>query len=217
MTNLRQRLRPIVLAIAMAFPASAVAQHVPTQPAGQVTVTHYNNSCYEDFLCVDASIGVFRTASGTFFGQLLHFDTSFDAEGYEEWRNEGAPFPTKFLGYDIQYSYLEYAELFADDPTGGFWYFINPEREDIELFTTPEYSQEMIPGRFTVGFTRWDLEDFPGGDGEFGTGLSVTLEPLSVDRFTTTPEPGTILLVASGLIALGGVTRRRRRHEDSID
>jgi len=82
----------------------------------------------------------------------------------------------------------------------------------------PGFSSDVLFIRTTTGpdLDRGDLAGFIFGDGAFASNMQITGPGTTVtlsaqDAQTPTPEPSTLILLGSGLLALVGARFRRRR------
>jgi hypothetical protein len=73
----------------------------------------------------------------------------------------------------------------------------------------------QFPTAPTTGFDQHTIPvgDFVGGGGSSGSGTlgpGGTTAPTAGGGMSTTPEPGTLALLGTGLLAIAGIMRRRR-------
>ena len=78
-----------------------------------------------------------------------------------------------------------------------------------QTFSQAIITTEPLPsGPFTMFF---NVENYPPDGGDLGQLLAAYVDNVSIDATNPVPEPGTILLLGSGLLGLGGYSLRKRR------
>ena len=164
-----------------------------------MTISYYD-TC-QDYICTSAAVGMGQNSSGRYFARLLRFSDRFDVEGFNSVGDD------RYVGHGVNAVEMWYAEPHPLDPGEGEWHFLVNTGEAVEQrYTTRDYGTPIVGGRLLVAGTRTQ-DDGTSHGGGMTTDWGIVLDPV---RVTTTPEPMTLVLVGSGLMAVLVVRRRRR-------
>jgi len=204
MTARRTLARALAFAAAIALPAPAAAQYDLGGFVGTVTLASYGEC--QDFFCADAVIAIGKSRSGDFFARLVHFDHTFDADGW----HEAIDNVDLYLGHDVTLLEFGFQEPIPENAELPWHNFIFDGEYQTE---SPRYASAPGPDWLLVAYTRYQREVSDPSGAEFGTELAFRMGGPTISKMTVSPEPMTLGLVGSGLLVLGGIAHRSRRRD----
>lgn len=188
----------LALAAGLVLPVPAVAQFGLSGFVGTVTLAHYSQC--QDFFCASAVVASGRSATGSYFAQLVQFDQSFDVAAF----NEAVAGTDYYVDHEMRVIEVAYEEPNPAGADATWWVFF----EGDEQLRTPAYGSAVHLGYLTVGFTVQHYEYTTGTVYGFENGF--TIEPGLVTQVTAAPEPATFGLFGMGVVGIAVASRRRR-------